>query len=137
MRKNEKNDFNGGGELDNSQVPNSRWYSGAGIYRPVHLTIQEQQYIEEVKISTLSIAPATIKVETSHQGGEVTVCIYDGNKQVASAEGDNVELKMEGAKLWSADHPNLYKAVVDPHTVEEGYRQLHSASIEHYLPLCQ
>jgi len=100
-------------DVDNSQVPNSRWYSGAGIYRPIHLTVQEQQYIEEVKVSTLSIAPATIQVATAHQGGEVAVSIYDGNLQVASAEGDKVELKIDGAKLWSAEHPNLYKAVVE------------------------
>ena len=100
-------------DVDNSQVPNSRWYSGAGIYRPVHLTIQEQQYIEEVKVSTLSIDPATIKVETTHQGGEVAVTIFDGNQQVANAEGDNVELKIDGAKLWNAEHPNLYTAVVE------------------------
>lgn len=100
-------------DVDNSQMPNSRWYSGAGIYRPVHLTVQEQQYIEEVRISTMSIAPATISVETSHQGGEVSVSIYDGHEQVASAEGDHVELKIPNAKLWSADHPNLYKAVVE------------------------
>ena len=68
-------------DVDNSQMPNSRWYSGAGIYRPVHLIVQEQQYIEDVKISTLSIAPASIKVETSHQGGEVAVSIYDGEVQ--------------------------------------------------------
>lgn len=100
-------------DVDNSQVPNSRWYSGAGIYRPVHLTIQEQQYIEEVKVSTLSIDPATIKVETTHQGGNVAVSIFDGNQQVANAEGDNVELKIDGAKLWNAEHPNLYTAVVE------------------------
>ena len=100
-------------DVDNSQVPNSRWYSGAGIYRPVHLTIQEQQYIEEVKVSTLSIDPATIKVETTHQGGNVAVTIFDGNQQVANAEGDNVELKIDGAKLWNAEHPNLYTAVVE------------------------
>lgn len=100
-------------DVDNSQVPNSRWYSGAGIYRPIHLTVQEQQYIEEVKVSTLSIAPATIQVATAHQGGEVAVSIYDGNLQVASAEGDKVELKIDGAKLWSAEHPNLYTAVVE------------------------
>lgn len=100
-------------DVDNSQVPNSRWYSGAGIYRPIHLTVQEQQYIEEVKVSTLSIAPATIQVATVHQGGEVAVSIYDGNLQVASAEGDKVELKIDGAKLWSAEHPNLYTAVVE------------------------
>ena len=100
-------------DVDNSQVPNSRWYSGAGIYRPVHLSVQEQEYIEEVRISTLGIAPATIRVETSHQGGEVAISIYDGNERIASANGDNVELKIENAKLWSADHPNLYKAVVE------------------------
>lgn len=100
-------------DVDNSQMPNSRWYSGAGLYRPVHFIIQEQQYIEEVKVSTLSIDPATIKIETIHQGGEVAVSIFDGNQQVANAEGDNVELKIDGAKLWSAEHPNLYKAIVE------------------------
>ena len=100
-------------DVDNSETPNSRWYSGAGIYRPLRLTVQEQQYIEDVKVSTLSISPATIKVVTEHQGGEVAVSIYDGNKQIASAEGDAVELQLEGARLWSADQPNLYKAVVE------------------------
>lgn len=100
-------------DVDNSETPNSRWYSGAGIYRPLHLTVQEQQYIEDVKVSTLSISPATIKVVTEHQGGEVAVSIYDGNKQIASAEGDAVELQLEGVRLWSADQPNLYKAVVE------------------------
>lgn len=100
-------------DVDNSQMPNSRWYSGAGIYRPLHLLIQEKEYIEQVKVSTLSIAPAKVKVETLHQGGEVSVSIYDGNKQIVSAEGDNVELNIENAKLWSAEQPNLYKAVVE------------------------
>ena len=100
-------------DVDNSETPNSRWYSGAGIYRPLRLTVQEQQYIEDVKVSTLSISPATIKVVTEHQGGEVAVSIYDDNKQIASAEGDAVELQLEGARLWSADQPNLYKAVVE------------------------
>lgn len=100
-------------DVDNSQMPNSRWYSGAGIYRPLHLLVQEKEYIEQVKVSTLSIAPAKVKVETMHQGGEVSVSIYDGNKQIVSAEGDNVELNIESAKLWSAESPYLYKAVVE------------------------
>ena len=100
-------------DVDNSQTPNSRWYSGAGIYRPLHLIVQEKNHIEQVKVSTLSIAPAKVKVETMHQGGEISVSIYDGNKQIASAEGDNVELNIESAKLWSAESPYLYKAVVE------------------------
>lgn len=100
-------------DVDNSQMPNSRWYSGAGIYRPLHLLAQEMDYIEQVKVSTLSIAPAKVKVETLHQGGEVSVSIYDGNKQIVSAEGDNVELNIDNANLWSAESPYLYKAVVE------------------------
>lgn len=100
-------------DVDNSQMPNSRWYSGAGIYRPLHLVVQEKDYIEQVKVSTPSITPAIVKVETLHQGGEISVSIYDGNKQIASAEGDNVELSIDNAKLWSAEAPYLYKAVVE------------------------
>ena len=35
------------------------------------------------------------------------------NKQIVSAEGDNVELNIDNAKLWSAESPYLYKAVVE------------------------
>ena len=51
---------------DNSKLPNSRWYSGAGIYRPVWLHVCEKGGLrpESVKISTVSIAPAVIKVES-------------------------------------------------------------------------
>jgi len=100
-------------EVDNSQMPNSRWYSGAGIYRPLHLVIQEKDHIEQVKVGTLSIEPATIEVETLHQGGEVSVSIYDGNQLVAQADGDKVKLNIDNASLWSAETPNLYTAVVE------------------------
>ena len=99
-------------DVDNSEMPNSRWYSGAGIYRPLHLVIQEKDYIEQVKISTLSIAPAKIKVVTQHQGGEVIVSIFEGGTEIASSEGDNVEFIIDNALLWSAEAPYLYKAVV-------------------------
>lgn len=51
---------------DNSRLPNSRWYSGGGIYRPVSLIVGEQTHIkwEGVRISTLSYRPARIRVET-------------------------------------------------------------------------
>ncbi|MBO7419224.1 MAG: DUF4982 domain-containing protein [Bacteroidaceae bacterium] len=100
-------------DVDNSQTPNSRWYSGAGIYRPLHLVIQEKEYIEQVKVSTLTISPVKIKVETLHQGGEVFVSFFDGTKLVAQADGDNIELQLDNAKLWSAESPYLYKAVVE------------------------
>lgn len=42
-------------DADNSQVPNSRWYTGAGIIRPAHLIIQNKTHIEDVRITTVSL----------------------------------------------------------------------------------
>jgi len=60
--------------VDNSQLPNSRWYSGSGIYRPVWLLTAEEDYIafEGVKVDTVSINPAKIRVRTEIVGsGEI------------------------------------------------------------------
>ena len=105
---------------DNSKLPNSRWYSGGGIYRPVSLIVGEKTHIawEGVHISTLSYQPAQIQVETQIQAErnvddvEVYVEILDspdGKKVIASGEGGNIVLDIPDAKLWSEDEPDLYK----------------------------
>ncbi len=97
-------------ECDNQQQPDSRWYSGAGIYRPVWMWTSGEAYIqpEGVKIRTLSIEPARIQVQTTHTGGEVQVEIFDGKALVAAVKGDDVTLDIPEAKLWDEDHPHLY-----------------------------
>jgi hypothetical protein len=99
---------------DNSQLPNSRWYSGSGIYRPVHLLVGNRTHIEPdgVKISTLSYAPARILVETAANGGEIEVEILDGGKRIAAGGGASVEFSIANARLWSAETPNLYRCRV-------------------------
>ena len=56
--------------VDNSDQPNSRWYSGSGIYRPVRLVVQDANHIERegVRVTTLALSPALIRVETSFVG---------------------------------------------------------------------
>lgn len=49
--------------VDNSLEPNCRWYSGAGIYRPVQLIVEEKQHIERIRVKTLAINPAVISVD--------------------------------------------------------------------------
>lgn len=95
-------------DTDNAAMEDSRWYSGAGIYRPVTMRIQDPVYIETVHATTLSHDPAVMRIETVHQEGEVKVEVLDGNTVVASGEGDNVELTIPGAKLWSDRSPALY-----------------------------
>ncbi len=96
--------------VDNTGVPNSRWYSGAGIYRPVWLFTGGKEHIlpEGIRVTTASHDPAVIRVETAHVGGDVSVEILDGERVVASASGDDVTLEIPNAKLWDAEHPYLY-----------------------------
>lgn len=102
---------------DNSKQPNSRWYSGAGIYRPVSLIVTDKQRIAEngIKISTERTAPAVIRVQTKCENAEgciPVVSIYDGSKEVVEAKGADVRLQIPHAKLWDAEHPYLYTAKV-------------------------
>ena len=48
--------------VDNSLEPNCRWYTGSGIYRPVHLMVKPKDGVRPVKIRTVSIAPAVVEV---------------------------------------------------------------------------
>ena len=95
---------------DNSKLPNSRWYTGAGIYRPVWLYVGEKAHIkyQRVKISTLSHSPARVLVETTVTDGDVSVEILDGTKVIASGKGGSLELEIPDARLWSDEIPNLY-----------------------------
>lgn len=100
--------------VDNSEVPNSRWYSGSGIYRPVTLFVLESSHIklDGIKINTISYAPAKITVSAKHTGGVASVFILDGDKVVAADAGDEVELEIPDAKLWSDTDPFLYTCKV-------------------------
>lgn len=97
-------------EVDNSQLPNSRWYSGAGIYRPVWLMTGRKAHIapDGIRITTLSHDPARIHIETVHNDGSVQIEILDDSAVIVSAAGDSITLDIPGAKLWSAEHPHLY-----------------------------
>jgi len=98
---------------DNSKLPNSRWYTGSGIYRPVWLYLGDAAHIayQGVKITTLSINPAVIRVETKANAG-VSVEILDGDTVIATGSGAVCEITVPNAKLWSDETPNLYTARV-------------------------
>ncbi len=97
---------------DNSAQPNSRWYTGSGIYRPVWLWQGGRAHIhpEGIKVTTLSIDPAKIRVEVGHTGVAAHVVILDADgAEVARGHGDVCELEIPNPKLWCAETPDLYR----------------------------
>lgn len=101
--------------VDNSKLPNTRWYSGAGIYRSVQLMLGGKAYIKDVKIKTVTYKPAKIYIATEYQAMEdahIRIEILAEGRRVAGGEGDKCTLKVPKVRNWTAEHPYLYTAKV-------------------------
>ena len=117
-------------KVDNSDQPNSRWYSGCGIFRNVWLTKTSPVHVREngtyitatvnhpAKQSCGSCCgmTANVKIATEIVNAKqvpVTVrnTIYDADgEQVATGEAD---LTVSRPRLWSVESPYLYTAVTE------------------------
>lgn len=103
----------------NADQPNSRWYSGAGIYRQVWMYVRPKQHIlrNGIRVHTLSVDPAVIEAEvnTNAPGKVKLEVIADAGSDVIIAaeihtDGKLVkQLEIPDAKLWSVNTPNLYQ----------------------------
>ncbi len=122
-------------KVDNSVQPNSRWYSGSGIYRNVWLVTTNgvaaiDHWGTYVTTPQVSNEEATVMVKTKinkynaeHRKLSLKTTIY--NKEGKAIEtsttpietnGNKVEaldqkIKVENPELWSVDRPYLYKVV--------------------------
>ena len=121
-------------KVDNSKQPNSRWYSGSGIYRNVWLVTTGKVSIDHwgtfITTPVVSKEQATVLIRTkiknsSGEGGSVTLktTLFDpsGKKMetiedkkdipAGSMQEYSQELKLDHPQLWSAHSPVLYQAV--------------------------
>jgi len=123
-------------KVDNSVQPNSRWYSGSGIYRNVWLVTTNKvavnhwgTYVTTPLVSD-KLAQINIKVQVQNTVNtnelSLSSVIYDDqNKEVAGAGfiypsmhiNDStlsvpLQFKIKNPLLWSTERPHLYKAVV-------------------------
>lgn len=96
----------------NADQPNSRWYSGAGIYRPVQLWTAGGAHIalNGVKIRTLSLDPAVVEVRVKTTApGTVRLTVGDLPAVQQESDGEAVfTLTLDNARLWTPETPNLY-----------------------------
>lgn len=121
-------------KVDNSQQPNSRWYSGSGIYRNVWLVSTNKiavahwgTYITTPEITAKS---AKILIHTKIQNGSskgenvkvITSLIDVKGKtvgktetmvQVSALKVEEIsqEITVKNPTFWAIENPNLYQAV--------------------------
>jgi beta-galactosidase len=116
---------------DNSKQPNSRYYSGSGIYRHVWLEATNDICVDHwgVAVSTAGVSDgrASIRVETTlrntaEQRGAVSLRteIWKNGVQVAEASSEVTlgpatskvahDIAVRRPKLWSPDTPEMYLA---------------------------
>ena len=103
--------------VDNSDQPNSRWYSGCGIYRHVWLTQTEHTHVAHwgtYVTSSLSknnkTATFNVMVEVANKtkDTQITNILLDaGGKEVAKSNGSTLQVK--NPHLWTLDNPYIYK----------------------------
>ncbi len=113
------------------QSPNSRWYSGAGIYRKVWLMEREDSYlISDGTYSTIryvdgdrwSLDISTeVASEVRKKELSVTYRILDTTTDACMAtyegemteEGSSLKTQIEGVKQWDDESPNCYRLIVE------------------------
>lgn len=123
-------------KVDNSQQPNSRWYSGSGIYRNVWLVTTEKiavdhwgTYVTTPEVSTESAMLRVITEVKNSTGAAAEIMLRttvrdDDGRRVASAATDPVvvngsitavtqEMTVSNPRLWSVENPVLYRVVTE------------------------
>ncbi|WP_421889632.1 beta-galactosidase GalB [Marinoscillum sp.] len=121
-------------KVDNGQQPNSRWYSGSGIYRNVRLVTTGPVYVPQygtyVVTPEVSVNQAEVVVTTTitnqsegDQNIQLITSLVDvnGNEVGLSKSTLSVpqgvlaeerqQMVIETPRLWSLESPELYKAI--------------------------
>ncbi|WP_029036268.1 beta-galactosidase GalB [Salinimicrobium xinjiangense] len=132
-------------KVDNSDQPNSRWYSGSGIYRNVWLTQTDKLHVPlwgtfvttpnvskdsalvqvEVRMANKYSGAKNGILETSlvYNDQEVNSTVSEFEIQAQDTSGITQQIQVNQPQLWSVDDPQLYSAVtrikVDGEIVDE------------------
>ncbi|MGJ5818177.1 glycoside hydrolase family 2 TIM barrel-domain containing protein [Paludibaculum fermentans] len=120
--------------VDNSQQPNSRWYSGSGIYRHVRVVVNHPAHVADwgvfVTTKQAGAESATVTVRThvanesaARAGLTVETRIVDRSGKVSGTAHSAIDVAASSAAeatqevvvarpvLWSLEAPALYRVV--------------------------
>jgi beta-galactosidase len=111
-------------KLSNKEF-SSRWYPGAGLYRPVSLIIKNPESINQwgttitTPVATQEVAQVNVKTNFSGKNLRLVTTINDASgKEIANSKTSEAiqkqfeqNIKIQSPQLWSPENPYLYTAV--------------------------
>ncbi|MEV0366805.1 glycoside hydrolase family 2 TIM barrel-domain containing protein [Nocardia fusca] len=114
-------------EIDDRAHPRSRWYPGAGLFRPVRLLLIPPVHLtsDGVRVCTRGVDAGAAKVDVMvdlHNPAAhvltVSARLLAGDEVVAAGwletrSAGTISLTVPGARLWSAEDPHRYRCVVE------------------------
>lgn len=129
--------------VNNGDQPNSRWYSGCGIYRHVWLVMSKAAHISQwgQYVSTTPDGTVRIRIDWTDAAG-ITLkptfrnTIYDAAGKVVATQtsvSNEQTLQVKNPKLWDVISPCIYKVksellvkgkVVDTEVTTTGFRDV-------------
>ncbi|MBC9823933.1 glycoside hydrolase family 2 TIM barrel-domain containing protein [Terrabacter sp. MAHUQ-38] len=124
--------------VDARAQDDSRWYSGGGIYRPVHLLIGELVHIVpngirvttpdvDADLATVAVATRVINEDTGTRTVQMELLVRDDDGNVVASDQSRLTLRageaaiarqrayIRNPSLWNVDSPRLYEATVRLH----------------------
>ena len=127
-------------KVDNSKQPNSRWYSGSGIYRNVWLTILNPVHVDHwgtyVTTPKINAESAVVAIQTAIKNDDaklrtvrVEQLLYDAQGVlVGKSDGSFYvnpgtshqylqQIVVKKPLLWNIENPYLYKLVTRTHSL--------------------
>ena len=124
-------------KVDNSDQPNSRWYSGCGIYRHVWLTKTATTHVAHwgTHVSAQKEKSGwVVDINVTLDGGNADVqntLLDAGGRIVGKSKGLQSRINIGNPHLWSVENPYIYtvktevlkgKKVVDTYETTTGFR---------------
>ena len=105
--------------VDNSDQPNSRWYSGCGIYRDVRIVKTNPVHIPQwgtyITSTVNTDGTATVKIDCNVTGAdkdtEIRHTILDSKGKTVVSGHEN--LQVNHPILWSLDNPYIYTLLTE------------------------
>ena len=119
-------------KLSNKEF-SSRWYPGAGLYRPVSLIIKNPESINQwgttitTPVATQEVAQVNVKTNFSGKNLRLVTTINDASgKEIANSKTSEAiqkqfeqNIKIQSPQLWSPENPYLYTAVTKLYAGDE------------------